>query len=61
METRVVTLRLVIRSRDFGKRRATLDRAVVIALAGAETALTHYGFRPTEMQAKVGRKRGEGQ
>ncbi len=55
-ETRTVTLRLVIRSRDFDKRRIALDRAVIVALAGAEAALENYGFRPTEMQAKLSKK-----
>jgi uncharacterized protein YcaQ len=56
MEARTVTLRLVICSRDFSKRRATLDRAVVDALEDAERALHRAGFLPTELRAEVMRE-----
>ncbi len=53
METRTVTLRLVVASRDFSKRRKSLDVAVNVALAGAALRLLDHSFIVESQGAKI--------
>ncbi len=53
MDTRTVQLRLVVRSRDFGRRQAALDTAVRAALSWASAALLDHSFVVTDEGSEI--------
>lgn len=53
MESRTVTLRLVVLSRDFAMRQASLDAAVTVAIAKAQVSLIGDGFNVLMTSAEI--------
>lgn len=58
METRRVTIRLDIGSRDHGQREHSFQAALNAAVLAAEAAFTARGFRVTEIESVTSMRPG---